>query len=148
MHTLEVADGFVYLGNMAVLLGVVMGLLAIGCWISTYEELYIKIIASIITVVLVVISCMSYYKAVKLSTPVEVKETPVEAQIEKVEANYDKSGVTKQYKVELSYNGNTYICTDSDTYEKCNEKKGTKIKANLVKNVYSTGEVEYRITVE
>lgn len=43
-----------------------------------------------------------------------------------MEANYDKSGVTKQYKVELSYNGNTYICKDSDTYEKCNEKKELK----------------------
>ena len=74
MHTLEVADGFVYLGNMALLLGVVMGLLAIGCWISTYVELYTKIIASIITVVLVVISCICYYKSVKLSTPVEVKK--------------------------------------------------------------------------
>lgn len=28
------------------------------------------------------------------------------------------------------------------------KKKGTKVKANLVKNVYSTGEVEYRMTVE
>lgn len=148
MHTLEVSDGFAYLGNMAFLLGVVMVILDIVYCISTYGELYTKIITSSIAVVLVVISCMCFYKSVKLSTPVEVKKTPVEAQIEKVEANYDKSGVTKQYKVELSYNGNTYICTDSDTYEKCNGKKGTKVKANLVKNVYSTGEVEYRMAVE
>lgn len=74
MHTLEVADVFVYLGNMAFLLGVGMGLIAIGCWISTYEELYTKSIASIITVILVVISCICYYKSVKLSTPVEVKK--------------------------------------------------------------------------
>lgn len=103
-----------------------MGILAIGYWLAIYEEPYTKIITSSIAVVLVVISCICYYKSVKLSTPVEVKKTPVEVQTEKVEANYDKSGVTKQYKVELSYNGNTYICTDSDTYEKCNEKKELK----------------------
>jgi len=51
-----------------------MGILAIGYWLAIYEEPYTKIITSSIAVVLVVISCICYYKSVKLSTPVEVKK--------------------------------------------------------------------------
>lgn len=74
MHTLELANTLDWVGLQVFLLGVEMGILAIGYWLAIYEEPYTKIITSSIAVVLVVISCICYYKSVKLSTPVEVKK--------------------------------------------------------------------------
>ena len=97
---------------------------------------------------LIGVGCVAMGICILLSLPVDVKEIPVEAVVQEVEVSYDNSEGNSNYKTILSYNGDKYICKDIETYENCSGKKGTKVKANLVKNAYSTGEVEYRMTVE
>ena len=109
-----------------------------GFWLREFKEM----------ILLIGVGCVAMGICILLSLPVDVKEIPVEAVVQEVEVSYDNSEGNSNYKTILSYNGDKYICKDIETYENCSGKKGTKVKANLVKNVYSTGEVEYIMYVE
>ena len=97
---------------------------------------------------LIGVGCVAMGICILLSLPVDVKEIPVEAVVQEVEVSYDNSEGNSNYKTILSYNGDKYICKDIETYENCSGKKGTKVKADLVKKVYLTGGVDYKMYVE
>lgn len=80
--------------------------------------------------------------------PVDIKTTPVDAIVKEVEMNDYNSENLEKYKTVLSCSGNIYNLYDVETYEKCNGKKGCKIKANLEKYIYLDGDVKYIMKVK
>lgn len=108
-----------------------------GFWLREFKEM----------IHLIGVGCVAMGICILLSLPVDVKEIPVEAVVQEVEVSYDNSEGNSNYKTILSYNGDKYICKDIETYENCSGKKGTKVKANLVKKVYLTGGVDYKMYV-
>lgn len=85
--------------------------------------------------------------SIRIGMPVDIKTTPVDAIVKEVEMNDYNSENLEKYKTVLSCSGNIYNLYDVETYEKCNGKKGCKIKANLEKYIYLDGDVKYIMKV-